>query len=462
MRRRGAALTPDEASGAARAVCAAAFEPLVAVDDAGRVIAASRAALDLFGADLIGSVAAERFSGPLPDGDGPAVARGLAAELPVRVRAVPLGPHRLLGLGDAEEAIAVATERQRLVRLTTEAQRFESLGRLVGAVAHEMNNLLTIVAGCAEALRDEPGLLAVPTVGSVADDLEAGALRGMELTRSLLGLSRAQPATRFDLGAVVEDVVRLLRRTLPRGLRLVASVEATAPMLGDASQWHHALVNLAVNAADAMPAGGTWSVRLTRTQDRFRLVVADDGPGMPDAVRARAFEPFFTTKPAGQGTGLGLAQVAACAQAHGVSLRLDSAPGAGTTFTFDGTVAVEGDGPSVLVVDDEPLVARVAAAVARDGGWSPTVVGTAAAARQLLEERAFDALLADLVLPGVDGATLLREAHALRPEMALLAMSGHFPSFAERLRDLPLAGRIAKPFDARGLSAALDAVRPRR
>ncbi len=242
------------------------------------------------------------------------------------------------------------TARKRLEERLRQSQKMEALGRLAGGIAHDFNNLLMTIRGYTDLV-----LAATPESDPRRTDLldiVAAAERASALVRRLLTFSRRREA-RLEvvrLDRVVQDLARLLERTLGDDVRLAVSLEEALPIKADPSQIEQVLMNLTVNARDAMPEGGTLSIEVRNVTIEsaeppeagglppgpyVRLTVADTGYGMEDETKARAFEPFFTTKEDGHGTGLGLATVYGIAEEHGARIRLESAPGAGTVFHID-------------------------------------------------------------------------------------------------------------------------------
>ncbi len=360
------------------------------------------------------------------------------------------------------------------------AQRLEAVGRLAGGVAHDFNNLLQALIAQISVLRSEPELpvAARDRVKEMHRVVQGGA----SLTRQLLLFSRREVShpERLDLNAVVGQAEMLLRRLLPAPIALEMDLCAgLLPVNADRGQLEQVLVNLAVNAADAMPDGGTLSITSRRNNDgTVGLEVRDTGPGVPADIRDRIFEPFFTTKGAGAGTGLGLSVVHGIVTRHGgrISVHCPEDGGAAFRIAFPWSASGEfqaihgadsdaepagGDGERVLVVEDE--------AAAREGlvagldllGFRPVGVGTAADAEALPVGEPFHLLLADLVLPDRNGAELAGRLSRRWPSMAVVLMSGYTEDMAVRLgvRDGNVRF-LQKPFGfddlARELRRALD------
>jgi PAS domain S-box-containing protein len=227
--------------------------------------------------------------------------------------------------------------RREVERELLQSQKMEIVGQLVGGVAHDFNNLLTAVAGSADLLRDKVPVR--PDVEELFDTISCATEQGAALTRSILSFSQRTPSPQavVDLRTVVERSTRLLRQLLPPAIRLVvATPEEPIWLRGDAVELQQLVLNLAINARDAMPGGGTLEVRIERPAgapgERVIVVIKDTGEGIPAELQSQVFEPFFTTKSTRGGTGLGLAVVKRVVESHSGDLSVESAPGAGTVF----------------------------------------------------------------------------------------------------------------------------------
>ncbi len=365
------------------------------------------------------------------------------------------------------------------------AQRLEAVGQLTGGIAHDFNNLLTIVHGNLQVLEDWPSVAADEGARELLTAAQRATRRGAELTAKLLAFSRRQRLQPLPLSLqhFLPPLADLLRRTLDARIRIELSVAGDTPdCLADMGQLEAALVNIAINARDAMADGGTLAFRAARCNAApleadsqawrsggVALAVSDSGVGMSEAVLARAFEPFFTTKEAGRGTGLGLATVHGFAYQSGGAVALQSAPGVGTTVTLylpaaQGAAPAAGALPSsrdasmprglsVLLVEDEPEVLRVVQAFL--SGWGCRVV-TCSHAQAALDALAgadrFDLLLSDVVLgPGLRGTELAQRARAHRPGLPVLLMSG-YAADADAPAGVPL---LRKPFTREQLAQAM-------
>ena len=371
------------------------------------------------------------------------------------------------------------TERKQLESQLVQAQRLESLGRLAGGIAHDFNNLLTSISGHTELLLAE--LEDGDARRSDAEEVARAAERAGALVRQLLTFSRNQVLQTHVVGlrAIVTDLETMLRHLIGEDVELVVELD---PALGnvdaDSGQIEQLIVNLVVNARDAMPGGGMVTIEGTNvlldeaTAARLSaepgpyvmLRIGDNGLGMDDATRARAFEPFFTTKEQGKGTGLGLSTVYGIVTQSGGALELDSEPGLGTTFQIylplaeeAGETAEPGAEPvaaprgseTVLLVEDDDAVRNLAERVLAEAGYE---VLTASGGWEALElvgryPNPIDLLLTDVVMPGMNGPELADRLGALRPETRVLFASGYTDGAVFR-RELPggTPAFIAKPF----------------
>ncbi len=367
-----------------------------------------------------------------------------------------------------------------------QAQKMEAVGRLAGGVAHDFNNLLTVINGYSELLlaRMAPG---DPSRGDLEEIHRAGG-RAASLTRQLLAVSRKQVllATTFDLNALVGGCKNMLDRLVGEDVRIIFR-PAAGPLLihADPGQIEQVLLNLVVNARDAMPQGGKitletaeadpWTLSDTRPDSWIRLSVADAGTGMSDEVKAHLYEPFFTTKERGKGTGLGLSTVFGIVKSSGGTIDVESAPGRGTTFRIRlpraGTAALPGrrvlsprdarGTETILIAEDQETVRRLAQVVLEGAGYRvlSAVDGTEALRLAESHEGPIHLLLTDLVMRSMSGTELARILKRQHPETRVLLMSG-YPE-----RGLPAgeeAAFLQKPFTLDGLKAkvrdVLDAV----
>jgi signal transduction histidine kinase len=393
-------------------------------------------------------------------------------------------------IGQAAHALsAMARQRQRLEERVSQAQKMQAIGTLAGGIAHDFNNLLTAIVGYAElAAESAPA----GETGDLIGEIRTAADRGVLLTRQLLTFSRqdlGMPEV-IQAGAAVEGTERLLRQLLRANiqLRLDAPPGAGAVLLGQ-GQLEQILVNLAVNARDAMPDGGALDIQLREaTADEtgrdgvpagrwVMLGVRDSGVGMTEATRARVFEPFFTTKPRGKGTGLGLSTVYWIVARHQGHIRVTSAAGAGSEFRIylpqaDG-VPVErvaasrasrppsfATGATILLVEDEDAVRRMAAHVLRQHGYQVLAAADASEALEHWRTRRadIDLLLTDIVMPGMAGNVLAGQLQADVPPLPVVYMSGYTDE--PEVQAAISGGRaafLAKPFTPAELLQAIEA-----
>jgi len=375
------------------------------------------------------------------------------------------------------------TEQRRAAEELRHSQRLEAVGQLTGGIAHDFNNLLTVVLGNAESLANDPTLNDANRrlAQIVADTAE----RGANLTRQLLAFARRQSLqpSLVQVNALIEDVARLLRRTMAAAIEIETRLQPDLPpALVDRSQLETALINLVLNARDALPRGGrivleTELSRVAGPRGRGRakaprqlaIRVIDDGAGMIPEVLGRAFEPFFTTKEVGQGSGLGLSMVYGFAAQSGGSVRIESEPGRGTVVHLYLPVALEpqaavgavAEPPQadrgrerILLVEDEPLVREFVAGQLQQLGYAVTAVEQGTAALALLQQdAAFDLLLTDNIMPGgLSGQELCRQARRLRPALRTLLMSGYAGA---DLEEEPGERLLRKPFNRRQLAEAV-------
>ena len=356
------------------------------------------------------------------------------------------------------------TERRRLEEQLREGQKLEALGRLAGGVAHDFNNLLTVIRGNADLIKE--GMADGPSADELLDDIRGAADRAAGLVRQLLTFGRRQPVKPevVDLNEVVRETVGMLRRVIGSRVKVADDLSAAPVRVrADRTQLVQVVMNLAVNARDAMPGGGTLSVqtRATGGGRRVRLEVADTGTGMPPEVRAKIFEPFFTTKGPGKGTGLGLATVYGIVKQSGGEIGVDSTPGVGTTFRVDLPGCEEGAAPSgarshpglklgagraVLLAEDEAPVRRLARSALEAGGYTVAEAEDGAEALDLLGAGAGpDLLVTDLAMPRVGGRELAERVRAARPGVGVVFVSGYVPE-GDQLDHIPGAVFVPKPF----------------
>ncbi|MBP2296497.1 PAS domain S-box protein [Azospirillum rugosum] len=367
---------------------------------------------------------------------------------------------------DVTARLRAEAERERAEEALRHAQKMDALGQLTGGIAHDFNNLLTAITGNLELLIARLGFGDQETLRGYASNAKAGATRAAALTQRLLAFARRQPLRpdTTEPDRLVRGMEDLLRRTVGEQITIEARMAPDVwPAWCDANQLEIALLNLAVNARDAMPAGGRITIAAenvhlsdkelplgSKPGDYVRLSVGDTGSGMPPDVINRAFDPFFTTKPIGQGTGLGLSQVYGFVnQSHGL-VRIESQPGRGTTVSLylprclveraarpvevpesvgapapDATGADDTAG-TILIVEDEALVRMVAVQALEDAGLEVIEASSGAEALELLDGgiRA-DLMVTDVGMPGMNGRQLAEAVRARRPDLGVLFMTGY-------------------------------------
>ena len=376
-------------------------------------------------------------------------------------RAQAFGDDELRFLESLSSLLATSLQRAQTEEALNHSQRLESVGQLTGGIAHDFNNLLTVIHGNLQFLEEAPPVAADEHVQRLVGAASRATKRAAELTGKLLAFSRRQvlqPAA-VDVSAMLQSLADMLQRTLDQRVRIEVDVEPGCPaVLVDPVQLEAALLNVAINARDAMPEGGHLTFRATASDslpEEFArevaegappsgfvsIAISDTGTGMPDEVRERAFEPFFTTKEAGRGTGLGLSTVHGfVTQSHG-AVTIASAPGAGTTVTLHIPQLQEHATPAadiapsdtvvpanlrILLVEDDPAVRAVALTFLEGFGAAVTSCATGEDVLLALRpEAGFDLLLTDIALgSGIRGTELASQAQERFPHLAVLLVSG--------------------------------------
>jgi signal transduction histidine kinase len=363
-----------------------------------------------------------------------------------------------------------------------QSQKMEALGQLTGGIAHDFNNLLTVVVGGLDiiAKRADDAKLK-----RYADNALAAAERGARLTGQLLAFSRVQrlEVRPTYVAPLIENMRPLLRNVLGPGITKQFDLdEAMIPVMADPTQLEVAILNLAINARDAMPEGGslTFTTRPVTMEDApdvddgdyIELCISDTGLGMPPDVAERAFEPFFTTKEVGKGTGLGLSMVYGMARQSGGAARIESAPGKGTAVKLlfraveDVVIeaAVGSDEPtshniplapvSVLVIDDDPDVRGFIVTSLEEQGYRVREASNGREGLAALERELPDLVVLDFIMPGLSGADVARRILDKHPHQPILFVSGYSETDAVK-RTAPDAPLLAKPFRAEALQKAV-------
>ena len=353
--------------------------------------------------------------------------------------------------GHAERELGAAEEQ------LLQSQKMDAVGRLAGGIAHDFNNLLVVINGYAEFLVDDPP---DERTSKLAGEIRAAGDRAATLTQQLLAFSRRQvlqPEV-MSLNAAVRDMTSMLERLIGEGITIKLDLDEELQMTeADRGKIDQVVLNLAVNARDAMAGNGTMTIATCNDGDQVVLEVSDTGEGMDDVTIARIFEPFFTTKAVGDGTGLGLSTVYGVIAQSGGTIDVRSAPGEGATFTVrlpatrrglaaapEGTPVPTGE-ERVLVVDDERAVCDVVARMIRSAGYDVTTAASPAEARAL--GGVWDVLVTDVQMAHTDGVTLANEIKARHT----LFISGYDPEGLVA----PGVPFLQKPFDAAQLASAI-------
>lgn len=343
--------------------------------------------------------------------------------------------------------------------------KLETLGRLAGGVAHDFNNLLTVIEGYARMLRDEAPK--EEAAHEYIEEIIRAADRASSLTRQLLAFSRNEPSEprHLDLNETVGQMQGMLRRVIGEDLELLTSLSpAPALILADPGQIEQVVMNLVVNARDAMPNGGRIRLEVVQEADHVELRVSDTGTGIPEQVRARMFEPFYTTKEPGKGTGLGLAVVRSIVEQAGGRIEVETSVGVGTLFRIQfGRSAAGSAAPhphsaeaapasgheQILLVEDEASLRSLMSRILEQHGYRVTVAADGDEAVRLIRSSGaspIELLVADVRLPARSGTEVAQEFRLLNPNGRVLFMSGYG-------EDTP-AGvpRLEKPFSPRKLA----------
>ena len=363
-----------------------------------------------------------------------------------------------------------------------QSQKMEALGQLTGGIAHDFNNLLTVVVGGLDIISKRA---TDAKLKRYADNALAAAERGARLTGQLLAFSRVQrlEVRPTYVAPLIQNMRALLRNVLGPGITKRFELdEAMMPVMADPTQLEVGILNLAINARDAMPKGGvlTFATRAVQVRgdpeledgDYVELTISDTGVGMPPEVAERAFEPFFTTKEVGKGTGLGLSMVYGMARQSGGAARIESRPGKGTTvklfFRKAEAAALETapapDEPisasvpmaplSVLVIDDDPDVRSFVVAALEEQGYRVSEASNGRDGLASIERETPDLVVLDFIMPGLSGADVARRILDKRPDQPILFVSGYNETDAVK-RTAPDAPLLAKPFRAEALHKAV-------
>lgn len=378
------------------------------------------------------------------------------------------------------------TEKFRLLERLRDSQKMEAVGKLAAGVAHDFNNLLTVIRGNSEMLKED--IDRGTDLAELNDEVTSAAQRAAELTAQLLAFSRRQLLCMraVDVGELMDGALRMLRRILEENIKIVTELPDSCPTINaDAGTLEQVLINLAVNARDAMPGGGVLTIKVDAveidvTEARLhpdvvagpfaRIRISDTGSGMDRITRERVFDPFFTTKQQGRGTGLGLATVYGIVRQHRGWVDVESEPGVGSSFIIylpeyldedeesdDNNRSFPVGTESILVVEDERQVRRIAVGILKRAGYRVTEAENAAEARGHWREadRHFDLVLTDILMPGGEsGIELAQDLRAQRPDLKIITMTGYSgDAISHSEIDEVGAILIHKPFTRASLTA---------
>ena len=387
-----------------------------------------------------------------------------------------------LALSRLKEEVA---DRERAEASLRQSQKMEAVGQLTGGIAHDFNNMLTGIIGSLDMMRRRLADERYDGLQRYVDTALGSAERAAALTHRLLAFARRQPLDPrpLDVAAVLQSAAQLVSHALPEKITLRLDIADALPhALADSNQLENAVLNLAVNARDAMPDGGELVISAAPADsadaalpqgpsDYLLIKVTDTGEGMAPEVLDKVFEPFFTTKPLGQGTGLGLSMVYGFAQQSGGTVRIHSKQGEGTSISLYLPVsqvaataeqhaparAIAGAGERVLFVEDEDAVRMLVREVLEELDYEAVEIADPAAALPCLaSEERIDLMISDIGMPGINGRELADEARRLRPGLPILFITG-YAEHATTLTDFldPGMALITKPFSLEKLAASI-------
>ncbi len=405
----------------------------------------------------------------------------------------------LLGLAAFEDSpdegvcfVLDLTERQKLEHQFLRAQRMESIGRLAGGIAHDLNNILAPIMMSIEMLQAKT---TDPQSKSILETIEVSAKRGADIVRQVLSFGRGVDGERIEVQPkhLMKDLESIIKDTFPKDIQLRFSIPNDLwTVLGDPTQLHQILLNLCVNARDAMPNGGTLTISVENcTLDAqyvamniqakvgryIKICVTDSGTGIPPDLLDKIFEPFFTTKELNKGTGLGLSTVMAIVKSHEGIINVYSEPGKGTTFRVylpvmeaagkgqsEATPEVgllRGNGETILVIDDEIPIITITRQTLEEFGYRVLTAtdGAEAVAIYLEHKNEIAAVLTDMAMPIMDGASVIRALTKINPRIKIIAASGlHANGSTNKTSGVSLKHFLRKPYTARALLKAMRAI----
>ena len=341
------------------------------------------------------------------------------------------------------------SERERTQNALVQSQKMEAIGQLTGGLAHDFNNLLNVIMGSVQLIeRAAPDA----RIRRLAQNARHAVDRGAKLTSQLLAFSRSQnlDLRPTDVNSLLAGMKELMGLSLGPSVRIVTEAEAGLPLASaDANQLELAILNLGINARDAMPGGGTVSVSTSVRESqggdlppgRFVVIaVADTGTGIPPETLSKVFDPFFTTKPVGKGTGLGLSQVYGIARQSGGTARIHSKVGEGTTVEIwlaiapaleenepaqPAAASVAGGSARILVIDDDPSVRNLIVECLQILGYDVMQAGDGESGLRMLREHSPDLLMVDFIMHGMNGAEVIEIARAIRPSLPIILATGY-------------------------------------
>jgi two-component system, cell cycle sensor histidine kinase and response regulator CckA len=398
--------------------------------------------------------------------------------------------HRLRALKDAKGTatgvLGIArdvTEHKRILDQLHQSQKLETIGMLAGGIAHDFNNMLAAILGYTELMLEEKS--EQDTEYRALSYIHSSTERAAALVKQLLVYSRKSTAELkpVRVGALIDETLQMLERTLPKTIRIMAYVdEEQDRVMGDAGRLQQAIMNLCLNARDAMPNGGELRIEVGRLSvekpvempraqmrpgDYVRIRIQDTGQGMAPDVLAHIWDPFFTTKPAGEGTGLGLAVVQGIMQTHHGHVQVESQVGRGTSFYLYLPAASEpqidevqtrveppGGNETILIVDDEPILLDLLFDILHSKGYHVLAANTVGDAIDFIEAVGdrIDLVISDNMMPGMTGRGLTQEILARRPEMKIMVCSGFSPTRESEMTNMDyVTSYVQKPYQRRDL-----------